>query len=297
MSGVGGEVGEARGEVGGEMGAEPSVAAVPTRVLVFHTPRTDVSRRDLLAHWRGPYADRVRELAPAVGFDRYSQLVVDRPLAAVRAALGATRSRGALRLIARIGRRRHLLTDGAQPAPELDGCQVVDQFYFAGGLTSGDLALGGLRDEWQTWCERSVGLVGEDRVAVASGGDEPQVVIMLVVRRRAGESRADMHRYWRADHVPLVRGKQRPLGYIGYQQVEAFAEPVAAAALRPWTGDQVASHDGVATIRYRRRLSLLATFLSPRAQRANLGLIVDELNFVDGPACEFIVGVEHGFST
>jgi hypothetical protein len=286
------------GAVGVDLGAGAAAAAVPTRVLVFHTPRADVSRRDLLAHWSGPYVERVRELGPAIGLDGYSQLVVDRPLSAVRSALAATRSRGSLRVIATLGRRKHLLTDGAQPAPELAGCQVVDQFHFARGpLDGADPALDELRAEWQTWCDRSVGLVGEDHTAVASGGGDPQVVIMLVVRRKPGQSRADMHRYWRDEHVPLVRAGQGTLGFIGYQRVEALAEPAAAEALSRWTGGQVASHDGVAMLRFRRRLALLATFFSPRAQRANLGLIVDELNFVDGPACEFIVGVERGFSS
>jgi EthD domain len=267
------------------------------KVVVFHSARPEIPRRELLSHWRTRYAERVADLEKTIGLESYTQTVIDRPLAALRSFLVATRSRAALRAIARIGRRTRLLTSGAQPEQQLRDCVVVDQFCFTGGKEAHDRdALAPLRDEWQTWCARSIGLVGENRVSVAPETRSQRVAILALMRRRADASRAEMHDYWRHSHVPLVVSNQRALHFTGYEQIESLPEPAAAAAIDAWIGAAaVASYDGMAALNFRSRRSLLATFFSPRAQRANLALILDELKFLDGPAMDFLVGIETPF--
>lgn len=106
--------------------------------------------------------------------------------------------------------------------------------------------------------------------------------IVFLLRRKAGLSLGEFHRYWREEHGPLVAGHQKRIGALRYTQSHRLDDPTNERMAMA-RGGMEPPYDGVAELWWESEEALTATLANDAGRAAGAALLEDEAKFIDLP--------------
>lgn len=106
--------------------------------------------------------------------------------------------------------------------------------------------------------------------------------LVFLLRRKAGLSLEEFHRYWRDDHGPLVAGYAKHIGVSRYVQSHRLDDDTNER-MQKARGGMEPSYDGVAELWWETEAALTETLGGTAGQAAAAALLEDERRFIDLP--------------
>ena len=112
------------------------------------------------------------------------------------------------------------------------------------------------------------------------------IKVVMCVRRRPDLDEAEVHRYWREEHGPLVRSFADATGALRYVQSHTVASD-RNAALRKGR-DTAEPDDGIAEVWFESLEAVAERFRNDAARAADRAMAEDEARFIDlSASCVF----------
>lgn len=266
-------------------------------LLLCHRCARSAGRTVLREHWRTVRAPLVATLKDALGYEYYGQLHRASRLNPLYLGILASRSWPLTALFSVVQGlplpkpfRRADLADERWDAVEL--FRYGSREALVAALTS-EAGLAAAR----RLAADAIGLVRYGAAVISEVVpvyDDPalrwpRTATVFCLRARPPMTRAQMLERWRTAHRELVLSLQPGLGYRNYDQLHAREEPELASAIGAF-GVTESTFDGVAVLAYGSQRELLARLFSPATQFANLKLVRDEVNFIDGRNSALVFG-------
>ncbi len=118
------------------------------------------------------------------------------------------------------------------------------------------------------------------------------IAITFLLRRRAGMTPDEFHRYWREQHGPLVASYATALGVRRYIQLHA-TDAATGAVVAQSRGCEPCDWDGVALVWFDSEDALGATAATPEGRAAGTALLEDERRFLDLERCQLFISDDH----
>ncbi len=181
---------------------------------------------------------------------------------------------------------------------------VTDELLFASkdamvqALTSeaGTAAARRLVEDHTPRVRRTEVVTSEEFVAApdpAPGPMDARTVFFL--RRRPEMTREEMLGYWGDSHKKTVLSLQSNLKYRAYNQLHVRSAPELTAVAQRFEGAAAEEYDGVAELCFTSQWELVKGVFSITTESANLKLVKDETNFVDGQRSDLVLGNHYRF--
>ncbi len=252
-------------------------------------------------HWRQVRSALVLELQPALGYSSYAQLHQSCRLNPLYLSVLLTRSR----LITSLLATKKMVP--RQPNSRMrceERWDVTDEFLFPSkdamvqALMSeaGTAAARRLVEDQAPRVRRTEVVTSEEFVAAPDPGPAPMDArTVFFLRRRPDLTRQEMLGYWGESHKRLVLSLQNDLKYRAYNQLHVRSAPELAAVAQRFESSAAEEFDGVAELCFTSLWDLVKGVFSPVTELANLKLVKDETNFVDGQHSELVLGTHYRF--
>lgn len=119
------------------------------------------------------------------------------------------------------------------------------------------------------------------------------IKITYALRRRAGLSSAEFHRYWRTEHAALVRQHAETIGLRRYVQSHTIATPIDEPLRAARGSVEAEPFDGIAELYFDSVDALVASLSDTEVQAASVALVEDEHRFIDVARSPIWISEEH----
>lgn len=268
------------------------------KLLLCHRRRGIVPAAEFHRTWRDKGRELVLGHQSTLGYRRYAQVHQVAWANPLYEGIVASRSRPVTNLVSRLmGRTPDREEEGSRKWRR-ERWDVIDEFWFddrermlnAWQSEEGKRAANELVALRTGLVERTSVMLGAEYVISSSGPSYPAARVMFCLRHRPEQSREEMFAYWLVSHGKLAASLAGKLGYDQYDQVHSDWSDRASSVAESLGASHLRRYDGMASLTYPDEASLLKRFLGLEAEEANLRLIEDEFNFVDGQKLGVVLG-------
>jgi EthD domain len=270
-------------------------------LVLCHRKKFGLGYHEFHNHWRQARSALVLELQPALGYTSYAQLHQTSRLNPLYLSILFTRSRLVTSLLA------SKKLPPAQPSSRMrweERWDVTDEFLFPSKdamvqalMSEAGTAAARRLVEDQTPRVRRTEVVTAEQFVAAPDPAPPLMDARTVffLRRRPEMTREEMLGYWGDSHKKTVLSLQSDLKYRAYNQLHVRSAPELAAVVHRFEGAAAEEFDGVAELCFTSQWDLVKGIFRPVTELANLKLVKDETNFVDGQRSELVLGNHYRF--
>ena len=270
-------------------------------LVLCHRKKSGLGYDEFHSHWRQVRSALVLALQPALGYSSYGQLHQSSRLNPLYLSVLFTRSRLVTSLLA----TKKMVP--RQPNSRMrceERWDVTDEFLFPSKdamvqalMSEAGTAAARRLVEDQTPRVRRTEVVTADQF-VAAPDPAPAMMdtrTVFFLRRRPELTRQEMLDYWSGSHKRLVLSLQNDLKYRSYNQLHVRSAPELAAVAQRFESSVAEEFDGVAELCFTSQWDLVKGVFRPVTELANLKLVKDETNFVDGQRSELVLGNHYRF--
>lgn len=272
------------------------------KILLCHRRKKGLGYHKFHTHWRESRSRLVLDLHAELGYSQYAQLHQVRRINLLYQGIRFTRSSVVTALLSAIQGKRVRKSQRDRHTQREERWDVVDELWYPSrealveALTSeaGVDAARRLVEDNTPWVRRTAVVTAEEFVAAADPEPHfPRISTMFCLRARPGMTREEMLAYWGETHKQLVLSLQHALRYRGYDQLHVRSAPELSAVVEKLGGSAGEEFDGVAELAHGSQWELVLGFFNPRTQLANLKLVQDEINFIDGQRSALVFGRQY----
>jgi hypothetical protein len=271
------------------------------KLLLCHRRRRDISNEALAAHFRGPRAALVRSQRAALGYTTYAQLHQSSRGNPLYQGIRLTRVPQVTALVS--GKLDRACPIGEREAFGLseESWDVVEELEYpareaiskALASAASKRAASQLAADHAKVSRHSAVVVAEYFVSVPRPAAPPGATTLFFLRTVPGMTRDQMLDYWGNSHKQLFVSLQPTLGYVAYAQLHVRSGPDVTSVAQTLGDAGGVEFDGVAEVGYADQARIARSFVSPKALWANVGLVRDEVGFIDSRKSSLVYGTQN----
>ena len=272
------------------------------KLVLCHRIKVGSGAAEFHDHWLHARSALVVRLKADLGYDNYGQTHQSSRLNPLYQSILFSRSRLVTSLVSTKKGPKPQSTAAVRSEERWD---VTDEFNFASrealinAITSpaGTVAVGRLTADHAPWVRRTEVVTSEKIVAAPDPAPRPvDVRTVFFLRSRPELTREAMLTYWRDSHMKLVLSLQDALKYRAYNQLHVRSDAGLSDVILRFGGNPGEEFDGVAELCFTGQWDLVKGLFNPRTELANLKLVKDETNFIDGQRSALVFGNHYRFA-
>ncbi|MFQ6021416.1 MAG: EthD domain-containing protein [Acidiferrobacterales bacterium] len=272
------------------------------KILLCHRRKKGLGYGKFHNHWMEPRSRLVLDLHAKLGYSRYAQLHQVRRINLLYQGIRFTRSPVVTALLSVIQGKKVPKSQRDRHTQREERWDVVEELWYpsrealveALSSEAGVDAARRLVEDHTPFVRRTAVVTAEEFVAAEDPAlRSPRITTVFCLRSRPGMTREEMLAYWGESHKQLVLSLQRALKYRAYDQLHVRSAAELSAVVEKLGGSAGEEFDGVAGLAYGSQWELVLGFLNPWTQVANLRLVKDEINFIDGQRSALVFGRQY----